>query len=133
MNSSKKGHGRGGIRNYLFYENFSRISLYIPAIKEQQKIADCLSSLDEYLNTQTEKLEALKAHKERAHCNTAISCCKVETAPKLRLRFRYSGEWSHMHGDILFEPISNKNHNSDLPILAITQDYGANDGVRGPD
>ena len=30
-----------------------------------------------------------------------------------------------MNGNELFEPISNKNHNSDLPILAITQEQGA--------
>ena len=33
--------------------------------------------------------------------------------------------WSFKKGDKLFESISNKNHNSDLPILAITQDKGA--------
>lgn len=35
----------------------------IPRLKEQQKIADCLSSLDELIATQTEKIEALKSHK----------------------------------------------------------------------
>ncbi|MFZ4753746.1 MAG: restriction endonuclease subunit S [Chitinophagaceae bacterium] len=35
------------------------------------------------------------------------------------------GEWSYPNGDELFEPIVNKNHNSDLPILAITQEQGA--------
>jgi type I restriction enzyme S subunit len=35
------------------------------------------------------------------------------------------GEWCYPNGDELFEPIANKNHNSDLPILAITQDKGA--------
>jgi type I restriction enzyme S subunit len=32
--------------------------------KEQQKIADCLSSLDEQIATQSQKLEALKSHKK---------------------------------------------------------------------
>ncbi|RMH73798.1 MAG: restriction endonuclease subunit S, partial [Gemmatimonadetes bacterium] len=30
---------------------------------EQQKIADCLSSLDELIRAQGEKIEALKTHK----------------------------------------------------------------------
>ncbi len=46
--------------------------------------------------------------------------------PKLRFpTFRDAGEWSYMNGDNVFIPVSNKNHNSDLPILAITQEYGA--------
>lgn len=39
--------------------------------------------------------------------------------------FEKEGEWEYLNGDKLFKPISNKNHNSDLPILAITQDQGA--------
>jgi type I restriction enzyme, S subunit len=46
--------------------------------------------------------------------------------PKLRFpSFRNSGEWSYEKGDVLFGQISNKNHNSDLPVLAITQEHGA--------
>lgn len=44
--------------------------------------------------------------------------------PKLRFP-GFEGEWAYVNGDVLFEPISNKNHNSDLPILALTQDQGA--------
>nr|MBD3623340.1 restriction endonuclease subunit S [Sunxiuqinia sp.] len=35
------------------------------------------------------------------------------------------GEWEYLNGNKLFEPVSNKNHNSDLPILAVTQEQGA--------
>lgn len=46
--------------------------------------------------------------------------------PKLRFsEFKNEGEWEYVNGDKLFEPVSNKNHNSDLPILAITQEQGA--------
>ncbi len=34
-------------------------------------------------------------------------------------------DWEVKNGNLIFESISNKNHNSDLPILAITQEYGA--------
>ena len=51
---------------------------------------------------------------------------ETKTSYTLELRFpEFSGEWIIMHGNDLFEQISNKNHNSDLPILAITQDQGA--------
>lgn len=46
--------------------------------------------------------------------------------PALRFpEFRESGEWFYKNGNDIFEPISNKNHNSDLPVLAITQEHGA--------
>jgi len=35
-----------------------------PAIAEQQKIADCLSSLDDLIALETQKLDALKTHKK---------------------------------------------------------------------
>ncbi|MCD9856831.1 restriction endonuclease subunit S, partial [Epilithonimonas sp. JDS] len=34
-------------------------------------------------------------------------------------------QWDMKFGNEIFQNISDKNHNSDLPILAITQDYGA--------
>lgn len=45
----------------------------------------------------------------------------------LKLRFpEFKGnDIDFVNGNRLFESISNKNHNSDLPILAITQDQGA--------
>lgn len=46
--------------------------------------------------------------------------------PELRFpEFQNKGEWQYLNGDKLFQSISNKNHKSDLPILAITQDQGA--------
>ncbi len=40
----------------------SRVSL--PSPPEQQKIADCLSSIDELITVQAQKIESLKAHKK---------------------------------------------------------------------
>lgn len=39
--------------------------------------------------------------------------------------FSGSGSWDYVLGNELFIPIVNKKHNSDLPVLAITQDKGA--------
>ncbi len=53
----------GGVREYLFYENFSRIDLSLPSLPEQQKIANFLSSIDEkisHCSAQIEKMEAWK-------------------------------------------------------------------------
>lgn len=48
----------------LKYDSFSKISIFYPSILEQQKIADCLSSVDELIIDQSQKIEALKAHKK---------------------------------------------------------------------
>ena len=46
--------------------------------------------------------------------------------PEFRFpEFNSEGEWRYKNGDELFEPVSNKNHNSDMSILAITQEQGA--------
>ena len=51
---------------------------------------------------------------------------KQEIVPKLRFpEFEVDYNIKFLRGDSLFEPIVNKNHNSDLPLLAITQDQGA--------
>jgi len=51
---------------------------------------------------------------------------KNKFIPELRFpEFKNEGEWEYVYGDELFEPISNKDHNSDLPILAVTQEQGA--------
>ena len=46
------------------YKQFSEIKLPFPSIEEQQKIADCLSALDEEIAAEEEALEALKVYKK---------------------------------------------------------------------
>jgi type I restriction enzyme S subunit len=45
-------------------DNLTTLQISIPGKPEQQKIADCLSSLDELITAQGQKIEALKAHKK---------------------------------------------------------------------
>jgi type I restriction enzyme S subunit len=42
----------------------AQIEIPIPHLSEQQKIADCLSSLDDLIELQAKQLEALQAHKK---------------------------------------------------------------------
>ncbi len=66
--------------------------LIFPEKSEQQKIASCLSSLDEYLTAQSNKLEALKAHKKGLM--QQLFPAEGETVPKLRFaEVRDNGEW----------------------------------------
>ena len=44
--------------------DFFTLTIIAPSLPEQQKIADCFSSLDEGIAAQQEKVEALKEHKK---------------------------------------------------------------------
>jgi len=61
-----EGHSRGLTKDRLrlYYEDFGRIPLPFPSKKEQQKIADCLSTLDALITAQTEQIAVLKTHKK---------------------------------------------------------------------
>lgn len=92
FNESVKNNVEGGIRNYLFYENFSRIKIYLPDPLEQLKIAACLSSLDNLIRAQNQKLEALKDHKKGLM--QQLFPAEGKTVPKLRFKeFENDGEW----------------------------------------
>lgn len=54
----------GGVRDYLFYENFSRIKINLPDLKEQVKIAQFLSKFDEKINVEIELLTQYENQKK---------------------------------------------------------------------
>jgi type I restriction enzyme S subunit len=60
-----EGNIAGGNINNLRISDVEGFEMDLPPLAtEQQKIADCLTSLDEVIKLQTKKLEALKAHKK---------------------------------------------------------------------
>jgi len=62
------------------------------SVAEQQKIADCLSSLDELIAAQGRKVEALKTHKQGLM--QQLFPREGETQPRLRLpEFRKAEQW----------------------------------------
>ncbi len=72
--------------------DLAEIRLEIPQLEEQQKIADCLSSIDDLITAQTQKLATLKAHKKGLM--QQLFPAEGETVPKLRFpEFRDAGEW----------------------------------------
>ncbi len=71
---------------------YQNLLVHVPKPEEQLKIADCLSSLDELITAQSQKLEALKTHKKGLM--QQLFPAEGETVPKLRFaEFRDSGEW----------------------------------------
>jgi len=54
----------GGIRSYLFYENFSRIQIALPSLQEQKKIAKTILSIDDVISKYTDKVSLLEDYKK---------------------------------------------------------------------
>jgi len=114
----------GGIRSYLFYENLAKIKIQYPSISEQEKISDCLTSLDKLILFENQKLITFSTHKKGLL--QKLYPANGENLPKNRFEeFHDNGAWQFLNGNELFHPISNKRHNSELPKLAITQEFGA--------
>ncbi len=65
---------------------------FYPSKPEQQKIADCLSSVDEMIAAQARKMDALKTHKKGLM--QQLFPREGETRPRLRFpEFQAAGEW----------------------------------------
>jgi len=86
---------------------FFGVEIPTPTWAEQQKIADCLSSLDELIAAQARKVDGLKAHKKGLM--QQLFPREGETQPRLRFpEFQNAGEWSE--GKLINlsnEPLSN--------------------------
>lgn len=74
-------------------DDFFAVRIPAPKRAEQQKIADCLSSLDERIAAEVQKLDGLIAYKKGLM--QQIFPCEGETVPRLRFpEFRNAGEWN---------------------------------------
>jgi len=81
--------------------------------KEQQKIATCLSSLDEVITAETEKLEILKDHKKGLLQNLLPQ--EGETVPKFRFsEFEDSAEWEEATLTQVADYENGKAHEQDI-------------------
>ncbi len=73
-------------------ETFFGVVIPNPSLVEQQKIADCLSSLDDLITLEAQKLNSLKAHKKGLM--QQLFPREGETQPRLRFpEFKNAGEW----------------------------------------
>ena len=83
-----------GIRDgkIIPYSHFAKINLPFPPLKEQQKIADCLSSLDELIEAHEQKRDALVEHKKGLM--QRLFPAEGETTPRWRFpEFRKAPKW----------------------------------------
>lgn len=86
----------------ISYKQFSMLALPIPPRGEQQKIADCLSSLDDLIAAEAQNLDTLKIHKNGLM--QQLFPREGETVPQLRFPdFRESGEWEKVSLQLVIE------------------------------
>ena len=87
---------------HIYYSDIKHKCIYIPSFSEQEKIADCLSSLDDYINATQEKIEILQSHKKGLMQQLLPALGKI--MPQKRLpKFGKSKKWSPNSMDEMFE------------------------------
>ena len=91
----------------LYFAELEPLQIQRPSIPEQQKIAECLSSVDELMAAQARKLDALKTHKKGLM--QQLFPREGETQPRLRFpEFQNAGEWANEPLGALGEIVTGK-------------------------
>jgi len=84
---------QGGTFDAVNGDDLKSVRVSIPPHSEQEKIADCLDSVDALIAAQGRKVEALKAHKKGLM--QQLFPQEGEIQPRLRFpEFRDAGEWA---------------------------------------
>lgn len=96
-------------------EMIADMPFLLPSFLEQKKIADCLSSLDIYLDTTKRKLELLKEYKKGLM--QQLFPRNGKNVPELRFP-EFTGEWAEKRLGDSFKERKEKNRN-DLPLLSL--------------
>ena len=85
----------GGTRTRLYFSRLCEWQTLLPSSAEQQKIADCLSSLDELIAAQARKVDVLKTHKKGLM--QQLFPWEDETQPRFRFpEFQDIGNWEEI-------------------------------------
>ncbi len=84
--------GKSATMTTIGQADIASTTVFKPKLEEQQKIADCLASIDDLITAETQKLAALKTHKKGLM--QQLFPAEGETVPRLRFpEFRDTGEW----------------------------------------
>ena len=106
---------QGAGRYKLTKEALIKLPLQCPPIEEQRKIISILNTQDKVIELKEKRL----AEKQR---QKKYLMQQLLTGKKRLPGF--SGEWSFLKAKEIFQNISDKDHNGDLPVLSSTQDKG---------
>ena len=107
----------------ISFKDFSQFKFLFPPLKEQKKIAEFLSSVDELLEQEKIKLENLKEYKKGLLQNLFPK--ENQKVPDLRFpEFKNSGDWEEKQlGELTFD-INEHNNSNSIKVLSVTNTYG---------
>ncbi len=124
---SPGGAGRNRVMNKT---DFLKLSVSLPSLPEQQKVADCLDSADALIAAQARKVETLKANKKGLMHQLFPQ--EGETRPRFRFPgFAGAGDWEESTVNDLIHTItppkklqtSDYQLEGDFPIIDQSQEY----------
>jgi type I restriction enzyme S subunit len=114
--------GQGAAQANISKEDVEAYSFWAPTDPaEQEKIADCLSSMDELIAAQAEKVEALK--EKKTGLMQQLFPQPGETTPRLRFP-EFTGEWEVKKLGEVFTRLTEKNTEDNKNVLTISAQYG---------
>lgn len=112
---NRQSYGVTDFRKRLYWDSFTPIGCILPSIAEQQKIFTILATQDKVIELKEKRL-AQKQRQKKYLMQQLLT-------GKKRLP-GFSGEWSFLKAKEIFQNVSDKDHNGDLPVLSSTQDKG---------
>jgi type I restriction enzyme S subunit len=109
-----------------YISEYQRLSIALPEIDEQQKIADCLTTLDDVIAAQARKVEALRAQKRGLM--QQLFPRAGETVPRLRFpEFRDGPAWDRGTLNQLLRERKRRNRElryGHADVLSVSGDFG---------
>ena len=109
---------------HLYNEQLRNLSIELPDLEEQQKIAECLSTIDSYISSINEKVEQLKAHKKSLLQKLFPQGGK--TIPEYRFpEFEKDGSWEEKElGELILEIAEFTSRRNNVPLYSLTIEDG---------
>lgn len=119
---AQEGARNHGLLNIGLNDFFNNISFKVPDIKEQEHIAECFYTLDEFINIEVKKLNAFKMSKHALlqqlfpHNGASI--------PKLRFP-EFINVWESIELAKIAKPVRKKHSTEDdINVLSLSNEYG---------
>lgn len=106
---------QGGSRTYMYFDKLKKLTLPIPPLEEQSRIANILTVQDKVVELK-EKLLTAKLQQKKYLMQQLL-------AGKKRLS-GFDGGWMYVRANQIFKNVIDKKHNGTLEVLSATQDQG---------
>ena len=107
---------------HLYASQLKTLTIEVPESSEQTKIADCLSSIDNFIAAEERKIDALKVHK--GSLMQQLFTAESQNVPRLRFpTFNKDGKWKEEKAGTLFVNRIEQGE-AGLPIYSVTMNDG---------